>query len=699
MVWNTALLFFQLVLLAGYAGAHFVFTKVEASKQRKIYIGAVLLGLIALPIRVPGFMVSWYQGNLGTNPDGLGAHPALNTLLILAVTVGLPFLALSSGAPTLQRWFSQTSDTRASNPYFLYAASNIGSMIALLGYPAVLERYFPARELALVWTVGYILLIPILFLCARATRQEAVEDAEPIESEPVGKKRWLWILLGVGPSAALVGLTNFLTTNVAPMPLLWVLPLALYLLSFIIVFSNYWKIPSGWLRAVFPFAVFPSLYLIAMYINSPIERVIPTHLACFFVAAVCCHGAVSNLKPAPSQLTDFYLSLSIGGAIGGFLSSILAPILLPDLFEYQLALVLSAAGLFFASPTLFGRKVQPTSMGLSIVVAAAMTFLLVFVRTKYHGDSSIEKFYWLYVLGAAALITSFEPILLLATMIAFVSTMIYTKNQGLRAPLFLERNFFGVHLVRKLGMTNQHRMVNGNTIHGAQDLDKPKLPLTYYSHESGLGQVFGTLNFGDRLHRCALIGLGVGTTAAYGKKGQEFDFYELDPSIERMARNRKLFTYLTDCDAKTKVLIGDARLRIAEAQDSSYDLIAVDAFASDAVPVHLLTKEAAELYLRKLNEHGILAIHISNRYLRLHRVVSGFAKALDLKAWVVYAEKGNEHPLESTSSWILLTRKTEDIGSLAKANDFQVLKARPHLWTDDYSDVLSVVVWNQTDED
>ncbi len=698
LVWNTSLLFFQTILLLGYLYAHSS-TRRLGAKQPKLHLVVLFLGLGVLPIRLPGALLHIYQQSLARDPNSFLAQPSFMVLAMLALSVGLPFFALSSGAPLIQKWFSQTNDPNAHNPYFLYRASNVGSLIALLAYPVIIEPRFSLGATSLLWTVLYVALGMLMVLCAIAVRTHASTTVEAVAAEemdspaPSARKKLMWVALAAGPSAALLGLTGYLTTNVAPVPLLWVVPLSIYLITFIVAFAEHRQIPQVALRFLTPIAVFLPVSFFALGRFTPIQSVVPLHLVCFLVVALACHSQLAAGRPSARHLTEFYVWLSVGGAVGGLFASIVAPLIFTDKFEYPVSLAFCALSLGFAMSQAEHRK----GYGFALVVSGLAAYAIGMSRMVWHGDAVSYKYVWIAVGGAFVALTAYRPMLNGFAVCSFVGAVCCTQYAGFRKPLHIDRSFFGTHNVRAMGLTGRiRRLVDGNTVHGAQDFDHPEMPLTYYSKHSGVGKVFGALGNEARFDRVGIVGLGIGTISAYGRPGQKMDFYELDPAIERVAEDRQLFTYLTDCKAKTHVIIGDARLRLAEAESCGYGFLVIDAFASDAIPVHLLTKEAFTLYLSKMRPDGLLAVHISNKYLKLEPVLAALARDFQLRGWIVDStkyHKTREHPEVNDSRWIILGHNATDLGPLALDTDLEPLPeaGNAKTWTDDYSDIISVL--------
>lgn len=687
LVWNAALLFFQVTLLAGYATAHKLLSISKLKTQVNIHRGLFVLAAVTLPIRLPGWFLDFYKGQLIANPTSLMAHPSLNAILLLAISVGLPFLFLSTGAPVLQRWFSLTDDPAAQHPYFLYAASNVGSLLALVAFPFILEPTFSTHNLAIIWSLGMVVLFVCYLFCARTLG----DNLPAIEQEAHDEKvRWQskakWAALGAGPSAALVGVTNYTSVNIAPMPLLWVMPLSLYLISFIFAFSNSRLAKPkylGWLMAI---TGMPALLTIFNQMFSPIQFILPLHFVAFFVAALACHCAVSYLKPKANDLSTFYLWLSIGGAIGGFCSAILAPMLLHDYFEYPIALVFCAVVFCLA---IWGIP-KPKALLFYAIGTGETASLLVWSRNHPPSAMVGNMSWWGYLAILLLVISAIKPRLQASIYLAALCAGLFMFGRGRADDVHEERSIYGVHVVRRLS-DHELSLVNGNTIHGVQDSNLPRAHTSYYPAYSGIGRVFATVP-PEHLKNCAFVGLGVGTLASYGQAGMNIDFYELDPTIQALSASGKYFTYLRDCPSTVQVKIGDARLRLADAPDHSYNLIVLDAFASDAIPVHLMTLEAFQLYLNKLTPNGILVVHVSNRYLDLGSVVRGAAEKYGLTALQLdtYHHK-KDHPRDERSHWIVVAHKPDDMVGLQHDPDFHPIASKALPWTDDYSNVLSVL--------
>lgn len=695
-VWNTSMVFFQAALLIGYGYAHLSIKKLGAMNQRWWHVGLLLLTVLTLPIAVAGSMI-WREGTGGS----------IEVLLVLALSVGAPFTVVSAGAPIIQRWFATTSDPLAKDPYFLYSASNIGSMLSLLLYPTVIEPNFTLHEQTRLWTYLFYLLVALMIGCAftlhRSSKASVVEEsptllppapeaAPEVTTAPIDTKRRLrWIALAFCPSSLMLGVTTYLTSNIAPIPLLWIIPLALYLLTFIIAFARRQVISPGVLGRILPLLVLPLGVVIVLESTQYMLLMSGFHLIVFFVAALMCHGALAADRPESEHLTEFFLLISVGGVLGGIFNALLAPLLFHTVLEYPLALCLACA----LRTNISQRPFSPKTRNWDYLYPALIligTIVLMFLSKRYIQASA----------GRTALAIGLPLVLcffavdrsarfgasLAATFVAATATQINVFGQIIEA----HRSFYGLHRVTrshtKYGW--YHTLTNGNTIHGMENMDGPfkGMPLTYYHPSGPMGDVFKKI--ADTRTNVALVGLGVGSLAGYGQPGQNFTYYELDPDVIKIASDHKIFTFVSDCKANLKIQSGDARLTLNHAPDHSIDLLVLDAFSSDSIPVHLLTLEAFKMYLRKLGPEGVLAVHISNRYLDLGPIVGRIALELNL---AVLEDIDGDADLEigkTASRWITLSPKIENLQPLMKDPDWSDLSipAYSPLWTDDYSNLL-----------
>lgn len=708
-VWNTCMLFFQTALLGGYLYAHVTSRWLDVRTQSILHIVLFALTFLTLPVAVAS---GWQP----TSSD----VPVWWLAALLAVSLGAPFFMLSTGAPLLQRWFSESGHPSAANPYFLYAASNLGSMVALLAYPALIEPRLRLAQQSHLWTAAYVVLVVLIAICGYVVRRGLLRSAPPrpvvadataadvdalgvmtLASSPGATERltvWRrarWVLLSFVPSSMLLAVTTYLSTDVASIPLLWIVPLAIYLLTFVIVFARkvviFRHVFAIWLQP--PFLLVLSV-AIALMMQRSVTALAPTHLAAFFLTALVCHGELAKDRPSVSHLTEFYLWLSVGGVLGGIFNVIVAPRVFDSVIEYPIAIVLAAA----LRPTLAKRG--PYARALDIVLPLLVLVVIVMLMRsgfppKSWGDKAPVWIFGLYAM--AVLCFQRHPIrFALGVAAIFIGA---TLGRGTdETLLFRGRSFFGVYRVMRY--PKHHALQNGTTTHGGQSIypEFAREPLTYYHRDGPLGQSFAWLMRRNPDRRVAIVGLGTGTIACYGRSNETWTFYEIDPLIERIALDPKYFTYMRDCPPAKRIVLGDARLSLTQAPDSSYDFIILDAFSSDAIPVHLMTREALQLYLRKLAPGGSIAFHISNRYLDLQPVIVEIARDARV-AGIVGSDTAVTPAMtmsfKMNSKWVVLSRRASDHALLALQPGWRVLppKSDVGVWTDDFSNVLSVFRW------
>lgn len=699
-VWNASLVFFQLALLVGYGYAHLSLKWLGPKRQFWVHLPLMALALAALPFTINTVAFGFFRAQAAAG----FANPSLLVVGALAVIVGLPFVIVSAGAPVIQRWFGFTDDPAAKDPYFLYGASNLGSMLALLAYPFAVEPNLRLAEQSGLWQGLYAALVIGMAICAALMIRRLAPELprnDPDETSlaeagappqpSVWRQRGLWILLAAVPSSLLSGVTTYASTNLAPIPLLWVIPLAAYLLTFTLAFTNRPVINTRILSRALPLFLIPLIVLIAMDEGRPEMAVV--HITAFFVAAWMCHSRLYDARPSVERLTEFYFFVSVGGVIGGAMNGLLAPTIFNDLWEYPLAIALAGA---LKLPYREDQGPKPLDLVYAAVVLA-ITVGLVIAVSRVPALSDLPQHYRtlvkILVPAVLVFVASDHPLRFgLSTAAILFGTMVAGSNSSGRI-IHQERSFFGVHKVIDSGVF--HRMVHGNTLHGMQDTTAPSRPLTYYYPTGPIGNIFTKMGNLPVMDNVALVGLGVGSLAAYGRPGQNMTFYEIDPTVVTMAQNPKLFTFTRDSKADINYVLGDARLTLEKAPDGRYGLIALDAFSSDAIPIHLLTREAIAMYMRKLRPNGILALHISNRYLELEPVVSAAAADLGLKSWVNVDSPTDEEAGrgKTASQWMVIARKKEDAAPiLGIPRIWSDTEPTPGIraWTDDYSNVLSV---------
>ncbi len=705
-IWNTCMVFFQAALLAGYAYAHAAPRWLGPRGQLALHAVVLALPLLVLPI----------GASLDQAQPPTSDNPVLWLLGTLALVVGVPFFVVSTSAPLLQHWFSTSDHAAAKDPYFLYAASNAGSMLALLGYPLLVEPWLAVDEQAGAWALAYGVLALLTLGCI-AWAMKRRQPAAPLEAAeaPPEPLRWRvmlhWVALAFVPSSLMLGVTTFFTTDIAAIPLFWVLPFALYLLSFIIVFSRRRPISHETLRRLAPVAI---LALVFVMLSSGTHQLrtgvlMAVHLAVLFLASTLCHGELALRRPAPRHLTAFFLCMSVGGVLGGLFNALLAPVAFTHVIEYPIALVM----LCLLLPRSTGERVGWSWGDLlwPVGVGGAAAFLILEVLGG--DDSRNNAWPILQALPAAlgAMLVYLVPLFVcfaassrplrfgLCVAALFAAKFACQDPHG--RVLHRERGFYGDLHVRVDATGRFMQMFHGTTLHGMQATapEDRRKALTYF-HETGpIGDLFATLK-GDRAPRkVAVTGLGVGVLMGYAEPGQHWTYYEIDPAVVRVARDTRYFTYLDDAEkrgVKLDMVIGDARLRMADAPAGGYDWIFLDVFSSDSVPVHLLTTEALRLYESKWAPGGLMVFNISSRYLDLEPVLGALAKELGLAGVVKHDRDVYDLEEKRASAWVVLARTPADLAPLSTRSGWNPLQPTPGTppWTDRYSNILkTLMLW------
>ena len=672
-VWTTCLVFFQSALLLGYVCAHWIATRLRPRSQAMVY-GLLLIGSL-LQIAL----------NLNPHPHASTARPIASVLMVLSGLIGVPFLVLSATSSLLQAWYARGPakagdagmDGAERPPYRLFAVSNFGSLLALMIYPVLIEPNFSLRIQTLAWAIGFLVFAMVcatISVGASSSREVAAETssaaraghdgnsltsapnfppeaAAPIaEKSPTAGDRMFWLLLAAGGALLLSAVTSHLSQNIAAIPLLWILPLTIYLLTFVIAFNGrlYWRwVMVPLLAAALAGVGYMSANLDA---DASLRKVILSFCAMLFVACLFCHGELYRLRPAPRYTTQYYLLIAAGGALGSMFVGVCAPFIFPGAYE----------------------------MAWSLVYTAALATLVMW------------KSHWSWRL--------FWP-----AMTAGMIVVVVLQVRAYRENAIVEvRSFYGT--MRVLQQTEEAGMfrtlVHGTIQHGTQYFgseDDRTSPTTYYVHATGVGLA---LDFccKNRQRRVGVVGLGAGTIAAYGKPGDLFRFYEIDPRVETIAKN--VFTYLRDSKAKIDLVEGDARLSMETEPPQQYDVLAVDAFSGDAIPVHLLTAEAIQLYQRHMRPGGILAFHVSNTYVDLGPVVAQQAEHAGLSA-VMVSNPDDEYTGGYAADWVLVTSNREFLGLPKISQKAETISPKPglRLWTDDYSSLWPIMKWSKKTED
>lgn len=688
LVWNVCLLFFQAALLAGYGYANVLTKRAEVRRATPIH-WLVLAAAVLLSI---AFFVPGGLWQVRPAPEASPLGPLLLTLLL---TTAAPFIVLAAGTPLIQRWFAHSDDPHAHDPYFLYAASNLGSFCGLIAYPTLVEPHLPLggqRVFVCLLFGAYACLL--IFAGARVRNHVSTQAEEAPAPPPIpitAAMRAKWAALSAGPSALLLAVTSDLTKNIAPIPLLWVLPLGLYLLTFVIVFSNRVRKLEAeggspvWLRFVLAAALGANTYL-SFTTNTPILVGLPIAIVGFFFVALACHLQLARLRPVAAQLTDYYLWVSIGGVLGGLFCAVVAPLVFTGLTELPVSLGVCVALYGFVQY----RRREPVEDILSSAAAIGILALI----SLFSKTPKALPWQGSLLVGGVFIAVCYWPTRFALVFLGYLAWFAFGDRNPDAKVLFAQRNYYGYETVlfEENPPPPRNRLVNGNITHGEQfqDKDTSRRPTTYYAMDGPLGRALLPTIDSHPTARIGAVGLGTGTEAAYGRAGMEIDFYELNPTVKRIATDPRLFTYVTDSAARIDIILGDARLSLAGALDHGYDVIILDAFSSDSIPVHLLTKEALELDLAKLEPDGIILVHTSNRYLALAKYVAATAASVGLQCDLAQDDRDSTEERWPTT-WLCLSRNRDRLKPIeGRKSLWKPYEAAPGTqgWTDDYSNVF-----------
>ena len=758
-VWTTCMLFYQTLLLLGYLYAHILMTKFSRRAQMVIHGSLLILALIA------GVMFDTPEA-----PAQASTFPVPWLILQLVLISGLPFFAISSAGPLIQGWFSRTDHHRAHDPYFLYAASNAGSLIGLLAYPLIFEPNIGLMNQRKFWLIGFGVFLFLAIYAASKTKKPVVETAKQAKrrrkeearaamvspnpeaeqgedrvDEPITfKRRLYWIYLAFIPSTMLLGVTTYITTDVVSLPLLWVLPLVLYLVTMIIAFGAHAeRAVKDFTRPMVMLVIGAMILLMAnkLHAEGSMMLIVLVELFLLTTIGIVCHGRLALNRPAAKHLTEFYLLMSVGGALGGLFNGIVAPLVFTTNLEYPIALVLSVSILPWSKDVAGMAARDALRIRLLRRIGIPFVSVMYVMTMGIFGEQVVGLVNNVFFAGASqsspvnmtqiALIT-FVPALLvylawkdgLACALTLLIPMAAIQYDDIvdQGVVYRARTFYGTHEVTEEYVQDEHadRVVkihvikHGTTMHGIQYLD-PDLelePLGYYHFNGPCGIIMRTIkSMRPDGARIGIMGLGSGAISAHGRAQDEIVFFEIDPEVERIARDPKLFTYLAKAPAKIEVRLGDARKLIEESQaagEEKFDLLHADAFSSDSIPVHLLTEEAIELYFDRLTDDGMVVLHISNRYLDLMPLAYELAKVSTPTATnplgipplisdqfdqdIPDAERMYHFP----SRWVVLTRSVETGQRLIDAGmDIYIMdeEDRIKLWTDDFSNIISLINW------
>jgi hypothetical protein len=692
-VWNSAMLVYQALLLGGYAYAH-VIGRLALRRQLVLHIALLALAALSLPLAL---------SDVGTFGPGMEVFwvPAL-----LFASVGPVFFLISAQAPLIQRWYA--ADPQAGDPYPLYAASNLGSFAGLLSYPLLIEPLLPLDAQSLIWSLGYGAMLLILLLVVRARWTSAIAgapvvEAAPVAAEPIGWQRIaLWLVLAAVPSGLMLSTTTHLTTDIFAMPLLWVIPLGIYLLSFSVAFAEDRRL-ARYVTIAAPVVVLLAGGMAMVSQSGESPWLLLASVALLFVVAVTLHARMYDLRPDPSRLTLFYLVMSAGGALGGLFTALIAPLVFDWVWEHPL-LVFAAAALIplgalaqwqlrvATNPT---QRLGMVAAGVVLAIVAAL-FLFLSVGNDRMGIA-FAIFFAMAVLALALKFNRFAFIAVFALMMAGIGAVghgrAYAKGDRVRS-------YFGVYTVSDLTEHGIRQLTHGTTQHGRQYTDPAirREPTAYYGRTSGVGLLLTRASdvFGPEA-RVGIVGLGAGTLACYREPQQSYRFYEIDPAILAFSTQGQ-FTFLSDCAPESETVIGDARLALETEGAGQYDVLVVDAFSSDAIPLHLLTREALQAYRRSISENGAVAIHISNRFIDLEPVLAALAKDAGMVATVRADDPESSRGL-TASKWVVLTPDAATLGAIAQATGAERWRALEppidSVWSDQYASTLTQFRWNR----
>lgn len=695
-VWNSAMLTYQTLLLGGYGYALWLSNK-PVKRQAAIHITLLLLAVLTLPI---------------TLREWVPTRPGLEVVtipLLLLVSIGPVFGLVSAQAPLMQRWY--VADPEAGEPWWLYSISNFGSFAGLLAYPLLVEPLFSTHAQVWAWSIGFCVLIGLVCLAAWTRRGVAanavapVADAAEEQAAPISRAQIaLWLALSAVPSGLMLSTTTHLTTDIVAMPLLWVIPLALYLLSFIVAFASRQTAAKLVLVATPVLMLVGARVMMSSKQQASIYLLVLT-LVLLFAICTALHSRLYSLRPHFSALTKFYFVMSLGGALGGAFTALVAPLVFSWTWEHPVLLL--AAALLVPLPVLVDwparlgiapARARLHAMGLAVIGLLLCIWLLAVANagpsTGWAPGVELALVAGIVLIGLACLAWR---VLFVAVLCGLVLAQGGVETIASLAHSDARRSYFGIYRIQDDPVTRSRAMMHGTTVHGVQSLDpaKRRTPLSYYGVNSGAGLVLAKTEamFGAKA-RVGVVGLGGGTLACYARPGQVWTFFEIDPVVWDYSRDGT-FTFLRDCTPDAKVIIGDARLELAKLPKATFDVLAVDAFSSDSIPLHLLTDEALGIYTNALSKDGVLLIHISNRFMRLEPAIAALARKRGLSA-LQLIDRPAKGALTRASQWVVLARDPATFSALRADKRWQPLTP-PHgpAWTDDHASVLPYILWRQ----
>jgi hypothetical protein len=691
-IWSVAMVFFQTALLLGYAYAHWLTKLFIPRHGALVHLGVLGLAALSLPLGI--------ASGFGTPPS---ANIELWLLALFAASIGLPFTALAASAPLLQRWFAESGHPRAANPYVLYAASNLGSFAALLVYPVLIEPFLTLRAQTAAWAAGFALLAILIVVAALVTAGGFTvskrETNVPAAATP-GFADWLsWIALAAVPAGLVVAVTAHISTDVAAAPFLWVVPLSLYLLTFVAVFNDKAWISQVTVVRLVPYVVAPLAISMLGGDRAYWLVTIALHLVAFFVLTLLCHGELYRRRPAPERLTDFYLATSVGGVLGGIFTGLVAPNVFSTTTEYPI--LVAAAVLAMPAAFASGARAALRAMTIPLTLALILFAMHSLTSARIAVEWMIAFQAILIAIAVMILLSRNNPARMFGLVVlAFAYSAVWQPGQ---ANLETTRSFFGVHKIADSADGKYRLLFHGTTIHGADRIlndDGSAVtgraePLAYYYRGGPISEtILATRTARGRLPEVAAVGLGTGSLACYREQGESWTFFEIDPEVVRLARDPRRFRFIASCAPDMPIELGDARLTLS-ASNTQYDLIVLDAFSSDAIPAHLLTREAVAGYLARLKPHGVIVMHISNRHLELSRIVAAVGAAEGLVALVKTDVSANNfsQDYKSNATVAVLARDWNDIAGISRLAGWErVAPNGVQPWTDDYSDLISALI-------
>jgi hypothetical protein len=691
-VWSVAMVFFQALLLAGYLYAHLLVRALDIRIAGLVHLGLMACAFLTLPISVAA---------------GWGKPPASGEafwlLGLFVASVGLPFFAVAGNGPLLQAWFARSGHPQAHNPYFLYAASNIGSFAALVSYPVAIEPFLSLREQSHWWAIGFLGLAVLVGACAvlagHRLYNTQTQAPSPIaqDAPPTWWDRAAWAGLSFIPSGLLVAITAHISTDIAAAPLLWVVPLALFLLTFVLAFRDRPLLAAPGVRRLQVWGA--ALVILTAGPVANLFVALLLHLGVFFLSALVCHATLYEKRPSANRLTEFYLWMSLGGVLGGVFCGLLAPNIFSTVIEYPLLLGLTILG---CKAAVEGGWRTWAKEGGRAALACAVALAVIFLIAQIVTPTRLMTIMATAAFAAAMMAVWRVPqhVLPAALCAALVGSVLQIDAPGHNV-----RSFFGVHKIAPSENGQFLTLYHGTTLHGAIRLknedgspasDRPE-PTTYYAFDGAIGTAVSSVRAvqGGMLSKVAAIGLGSGSLACHAQPGENWTFFEIDPAVAAIARDPRFFRFMQECAPQAPVILGDARLTLAD-RSGGNSLIVVDAFSSDSIPIHLLTKEAVGLYLSRLSPDGTIVFHISNRHMDLRRILARIAAEHRLVAYMLLEEPREpfERRYRTPSSVMILARQSSHLGRIAEPDGWPRIEPdmsrRP--WTDDFSNILEAVI-------